>query len=134
MQTDEEVRQKVLIRVLPLNWIYFDTQKGTTSQLFNLLRQNLQKLNDTLLLDVIFEAFWKEQQLLILRYCFFPYCIFFTVGQLYYLDVMLQNVVEFDAGSEKIFECGIIIPDSVSCETWETYELIMRVLFLILII
>ena len=61
MQTDEEVRQKVLIRVLPLNWIYFDTQKGTTSQLFNLLRQNLQKLNDTLLLDVIFEAFWKEQ-------------------------------------------------------------------------
>ena len=60
VQTDEEIRQKVLVRVLPLNWIYMDAQTGTTAELFKFLRQNLEKLNGTLLLDVIFEAFWKE--------------------------------------------------------------------------
>jgi len=51
----------VQIYVLPLNWIYIDEEKGTTAELFNFLRRNLDKLSGCMLLDVIFEAFWKEQ-------------------------------------------------------------------------
>ena len=61
VQTDEEVRKKVQIYVLPLNWIYIDEKRGTTAELFNFLRRNLDKLSGCMLLDVIFEAFWMEQ-------------------------------------------------------------------------
>ena len=39
-QTDEEVRRKVLIRVLPLNWIYNDSEKGTEADLFSFFNKN----------------------------------------------------------------------------------------------
>ena len=33
---------------------------GTTADLFEFFRNNLEKLSGSLLLDVVFQAFWKE--------------------------------------------------------------------------
>ena len=93
-QTDNEVLKKVQIRLLPLNWIYMDN--GSISDLFNFFRANLDKLRGTLLLDLIFEAFWEEQQLLILKYCFYPYVFYFIVAQIYYLYFTEQDVTNWD--------------------------------------
>lgn len=60
VQTDEEVRKKVQIYVLPLNWVFIDEKKNTTADLFNFLRMNYEQLSGSLLNDVIFEAFWIE--------------------------------------------------------------------------
>lgn len=87
------------MRILPLNWIYVDAKRegtGTTADLFEFFRNNLEKLSGSLLPDVIFQAFWKEQQQLIQRMIFYPYVVFFIVSNIYYLEIMHQDIIEFD--------------------------------------
>lgn len=73
-----------------------DKETGTPADLFNFFRQNLEKLNGCLLLDVIFYTFWQEQQQLIKRYCFYPFILYLFISQIYYLEFMKQNVIDFE--------------------------------------
>ena len=100
------MRQRVQINVLPLNWIYNDPVKGNISELFNFFRHNLEKLRGQLLIDVIFQTFWRDQQARILWYCFLPYCIYFVFAQTYYLDLMQQNVVKPLDEDDLAFACN----------------------------
>ena len=56
IQTDEEVRTTVTVRVLPLHWV--NANKGSRAQLFNFMRINIDKLVGTVFLDAIFVAYW----------------------------------------------------------------------------
>ena len=59
-QTDEEVRKKVVVKVLPLNWIYIGQSKNRQADLFNIFRNNIESLKGSLLLEIIFTTFWPE--------------------------------------------------------------------------
>ena len=118
--------------MLPLNWIYVDANRGTTADLFNFLRRNFDKLSSCTLLDVVFEAFWIEQQRLILRYCFFPFLAFFFTGQIYYLEFMLEDVMNLEEDAEKTFECGFFWRGSLDCSTWVVLEALFRWVLLVL--
>ena len=55
---DDEVKKSVNITVLPLQWI--KDEDGSQAVLFNFFRDNLGKLEGSLLLDAIFDAFWDN--------------------------------------------------------------------------
>ena len=80
-QTDEEVKQTVKVRVLPLQLIQpYESQVG----LFRFIRENLERLQGSLLLNAIFQAFWQEQRQVIFRSAFLPFFIFFLTANFYY--------------------------------------------------
>ena len=56
-QDDDEIKRSVEIKVLPLNWL-----SGTDeSKIFEFLRENLEKMEGSLLIDAVFDAYWNRQ-------------------------------------------------------------------------
>ena len=69
------------MRVLPLQLIQpYESQIG----LFRFIRENLDRLQGSLLLNAIFQAFWQEQRQVIFRSAFLPFFIFFLTANFYY--------------------------------------------------
>ena len=60
-----------------------------------------------------------------MRYCFYPYVLFFFFAQVYYLEFMLINVIEFDENDENQ-ECGLFSPGNLDCRTWSKLEQFFR--------
>lgn len=83
------MRKKVEVKVLPLSWIYVGENKNKEADLFGILRNNIEVLKSTVLLDIIFATFWPEQQRLILRFCFYPWLFYFVVAQTYFIEFMM---------------------------------------------
>ena len=55
-QDDDEIKRSVEIKVLPLNWLI-----GTDeSKIFEFLRENLEKMEGSLLIDAVFDAYWNR--------------------------------------------------------------------------
>ena len=110
----------MLIRVLPLNWIYNDTEKGTEADLFGFFHENFDQLKSCLLVEIIFAAFWKRQQRVILYYCFLPFCVYFTASQLYYLNFLEENWLDHEPKECRLFFWKL------ECEVWKAVEQTLR--------
>ncbi len=126
------MRKKVKISALPLNWIFNGDDKITNADLFSIFRNNMEILNNSLLLEVIFQSFWAEQQMLILRYCFFPYVAFFIAANIYYLDFMMMDLLDENKVGSRVFDCGVFWRGSTTCETFYSIELVFRYFFFVL--
>ena len=87
IQSDESLK-KVLVRVIPLNWVYVNG--GSLSHLFREFRSAQDKFQGTLLLDVMFDAFWGDFKWKIFYFCFIPY-LFYFVTALAYITMMLYK-------------------------------------------
>lgn len=66
-----------------------------------------------------------------MRFCFYPYLAFFSFGNLYFLEFMKQDLINYDKDPNKVIECGILFEDSLDCSTWLVFETIVRTLFLL---
>lgn len=89
---DSEAMRKVRVALLPLNWIYVNG--GSLSNLFREFRLYQEKFQGSLLLDVMFDAFWSDFKWKIFAFCFLPYLVYFGVS-FFYLVTML-----YDPGEE----------------------------------
>lgn len=59
--------------------------------LFRFIRGNHTRLQDSLLLDAIFSAFWEEQRKLVLMFGFIPFICFFIVANFYYSQCLFGS-------------------------------------------
>ena len=64
----DKVEKKVLVRTLPLRWIFNDGDNNKIdragiciAKLFNFFRINFHDLQNVELMDIIFNTFWEEQ-------------------------------------------------------------------------
>ena len=80
--------------------------------MFGFFHTNFDQLKSCLLVEVIFAAFWKRQQRVILNYCFFPFCVYFSASQLYYLNFLEENWLDHEPK-----ECRLLYW-KVDCVAW----------------
>ena len=87
MHSNESIK-KVMVRVIPLNWVYVNG--GSLSHLFREFRSGQDKFQGSLLLDVMFDAFWGDFKWKILFFCFLPYLLYFITA-FAYITTMLYK-------------------------------------------
>lgn len=59
--------------------------------LFRFIRGNLTRLQDSILLDAIFQSFWEEQRKKIYKFGFIPFILFFIVANFYYSQCLFAS-------------------------------------------
>ena len=118
--SDNEILRGVLVRVIPLNWIYMNGK--SLSNLFREFRIAQDKYQGSLLLDVMFDAFWSDFKWKIFSFCFLPYLLYFVVAVAYLLLML--------------FEPGEEAPDwefmAEDLTYLDTTELPLRIVFIVL--
>lgn len=87
MQSNESIK-KVTVRVIPLNWVYVNG--GSLSHLFREFRSAQDKFQGSLLLDVMFDAFWGDFKWKIFFFCFLPYLIYFITAFVYITTMLFK--------------------------------------------
>ena len=100
IQSDESLK-KVLVRVIPLNWLYVNG--GSLSQLFREFRSAQDKFQGSMLLDVMFDAFWGDFKWKIFSLCFLPYLLYFFTAFAYITTMLFKpGEVAPDWGFEEL--------------------------------
>lgn len=84
--SDSEALRKVNVTIVPLNWVYLNGDQLST--LFREFRGDQDKYQGSLLLEVMFDAFWSDFKWKIFGFCFVPYLFYFTAS-FYYITMML---------------------------------------------
>jgi len=114
--------RKVLVRVIPLNWVYVNA--SSLSVLFREFRGDQEKYQGSELLDVMFDAFWVGFKLKIFIFCFIPYLIYFSFTFLFLTKMLFlpgEEATEFEFFAEDL-------------DYIDTYERPLRGLLLALLI
>mmetsp|Transcript_22870 Transcript_22870/g.30478 ORF Transcript_22870/g.30478 Transcript_22870/m.30478 type:complete len:319 (+) Transcript_22870:261-1217(+) len=90
------------------------------------MRNNIDKMLGTLLLDAIFNAYWYEQKKKILRWVFMPFVFHFTIANIYYLTMMMEDIPK-RLGLFQNF-CQVFASEE-SCAGYGKIEQALRLLF-----
>ena len=117
--------------MLPLHWIH--AENGTRADIFKFFQNNLEKMQDSMLLNAIFTAFWTHQQRQILIYAFVPYLIYFAVANFYYYQCLLAGVSNEPLGLWSDF-CRFFASDDEQCDETNGFEPVFRVLLMLSIL
>lgn len=120
--SDNEAMRKVQVRILPLNWIFVNGNQLST--LFREFRVLQEKFQGSLLLDVMFDAFWSDFKWKIFAFCFLPYLVYFCITFMYLIQMLFdpeEEAPEFDFKKEDL-------------EYLDTWEPPLRWIFTILLL
>ena len=71
---------------------------------------------------------------MILRYCFYPWLLYFFVSLVYCYEFMAQDLIipSSEQPDDRIFDCGVFYKGNMSCETFDGLEIFVRSLLMVL--
>ena len=93
-----------------------------------ILRDNVQNLKGSLLLNALFEYEWKAQKAQIGKIIFLPFILFFFISNLYYTQYMFAPVHHIGYQHRGIWG-WLCEDDTVQCEYHDESIFYMRILF-----
>lgn len=120
--SDDEIVRKVNVSVLPLDWVYL--RGGQLSILFREFRSYQDKYQGSLLLEVMFDAFWSDFKWKIFGFCFVPY-LFYFASSCIYIMMMLYKPGEVSPSYDL---------NSSALDYLDTYEVPLRFVFFVLLL
>lgn len=90
------------------------------------MRNHIDKMLGTLLLDAVFNAYWKEERKKILRWVFMPFVLHFLFANIYYLTQLMDDI---DQDYGLFQDLCRLVADKGSCTAPASQEIIFRWLF-----